>query len=67
MAKIEKRFFDNETDSFIQTSTFENTVRVEIWCGGIEEMNIVDLDIDTAVKFCKELKLVISKAKESKV
>lgn len=67
MAKIEKRFFDHETSSFIQTSTWDDIVRIEIWCDGIEEMNIVDLDISTAVKFCKELKLIISKAKESEV
>lgn len=67
MAKVELRFLDQNDDAFIQTSTFYRTVRIEIWCPYQEEMNIVDLDISTAIKFSKALRTKINEAKESEV
>lgn len=67
MAKFELRFLDLNDDAFIQTNAFENSIRIEIWCPYQEEMNIVDLDISTAIKFSKALRTQINIAKESEV
>lgn len=64
MAKFELRFLDCNDDAFIQTTSFDSKVRVEIWCPFQEEMNIIDLDISTAIKFSKALRTQINIAKE---
>lgn len=67
MAKYELRFLDCNDDAFVQTNAIENTVRVEIWCPYQEEMNVIDLDISTAIKFSKALRTQINIAKEREV
>lgn len=67
MAKVELRFLDQNDGAFIQTSTFDETIRIEIWCPYQEEMNIVDLDVSTAIKFSKALRTKINQVKESEV
>lgn len=67
MAKVELRFLDQNDGAFIQTSAFDETIRIEIWCPYQEEMNIVDLDISTAIKFSKALRTKINQVKESEV
>lgn len=67
MAKVELRFLDQNDGAFIQTSAFDETIRIEIWCPYQEEMNIVDLDVSTAIKFSKALRTKINQVKESEV
>ncbi len=67
MAKIQTRFLDKNDDAFIQALGFEDVIRLEIWCPYQEEMNVVDLDISTAIKFSKALRIEISKVKEREV
>ena len=67
MAKIELRFLDQGDDSFIQTKSFGNLIRVEIGTPYQEELAIIDLDISTAIKFSKSLRTEINKSKESEV
>ena len=67
MAKVELRFLDQNDGAFIQTSAFYETIRIEIWCPYQEEMNIVDLDVSTAIKFSKALRTKINQVKESEV
>ena len=67
MANVELRFLDQNDGAFIQTSAFDETIRIEIWCPYQEEMNIVDLDVSTAIKFSKALRTKINQVKESEV
>ncbi|QHB39577.1 hypothetical protein HWC92_gp43 [Flavobacterium phage vB_FspS_morran9-1] len=67
MAKVELRFLDQNDGAFIQTSAFYETIRIEIWCPYQENMNIVDLDKSTAIKFAKTLRTEINKIAESEV
>lgn len=67
MAKIELRFLDQGDDSFVQTKSLGNLIRVEMGTPYQEESSVVDLDISTAIKFSKALRTEINKAKESEV
>ena len=67
MAKIHKSFLDKNDECYIQTLNYDQTIRIEIYCCWAEYFNTVDMDINTAVKFSKELRLMISQAKEREV